>query len=103
MKRAANMNDIKVDATAIVWGCAIAIVAICKPIIFTSSGGFILPLAVIFGASSSTAVIWGKNKQKSLESSDNLQQLEQRIRDLETICTREELNFADKLEQSSKQ
>lgn len=75
--------------------------AICKPIISTASGGFVLPLAMIL-ASSSTAFIWGRDKREHLKSSNDLKQIEQRIRNLETICTREDFNLPDKLEQSKK-
>ncbi len=83
-------KDIKIEATAIIWGCTTGMMAICSPLISKSQSSIILPLAVILGASISTVAIWRNDKQESLESSNSFQQINQRISDLETICISED-------------
>ena len=95
MKNIANTKNIKVEATFIIWGCTTGIMAICIPLVSASGTGAILPLAVIIGASASTISVWISDREKDSKPSNNLQQIEQRIRNLETICTQENnsLNF----------
>jgi len=47
----------KIAATAIIWPCAVAMLAICIPIVKVVKSEFV-PLAVILGASGSTALVW---------------------------------------------
>jgi hypothetical protein len=96
MKNITEKNGTKIATTAIIWGFATGMMAISIPLVAMSRTGIILPLAVILGASTSTASIWQSKNQNKIELSDNLQQIEQRIRDLETICSSEELNVANK-------
>ncbi len=67
--------------------------AICIPLVAISRSGIILPLAVILGASTSTVTVWRDANQKAVELANNLQQIEQRIRNLETICSSEDFDF----------
>ena len=101
MKNTTNKKDTRVDATFIIWGCATGMMAICIPLVSVSKSGFILPLAVILGASVSTVSVWRSDKQKSLKYSHNLQQIEQRVRDLETICSSDNI-ITNKFEQLKK-
>ena len=102
MKNRTDQKDIRVDATFIIWGCATGMMAICIPLVSASGSGFILPLAVILGASVSTISVWRSDKQKTLKLFNNFQQIEQRVRDLETICSSEELNITNKFKQLKK-
>ena len=72
--------------------------AICIPLVAISRSGIILPLAVILGASTSTVTVWRDGNQKVVELSNNLQQIEQRIRNLETICSSEYFDFNHQLD-----
>ena len=102
MKNTTERNGIKVVANAIIWSFATGIMAICIPLVAISRSGIILPLAVILGASASTVAIWRSDNQKAVESSSNLQQMEQRIRDLETICSRENFDVQKKFKKLEK-
>ena len=89
MKSITNQKNIKVEATLIIWGCTTGIMAICIPLVSASNIGAILPLAVIIGASASTISVWISDSQEYSKKSNNLRQIEQRIINLETICTQE--------------
>ncbi len=103
MKNTTERKSIKVGATAIIWAFATGMMAICIPLVAISRSGIILPLAVILGASTSTVAIWRSGNQKTLELSNNFQkQIEQRVRDLETICSSEDLDATKKFKQLEK-
>ncbi|MDJ0900307.1 MAG: hypothetical protein QNJ55_16000 [Xenococcus sp. MO_188.B8] len=93
MKNIAEKNGTKIATTAIIWGFATGMIAICIPLVAISRSGIILPLAVILGASTSTVIVWRDANQKAVELANNLQQIEQRIRNLETICSSEDFDF----------
>ena len=48
----------KIGATAIIWGFATGMLAICIPLVSMTESGIILPMAVILGATASTVVVW---------------------------------------------
>lgn len=88
---------IRLGAVAIVWFFSTVMLGLCIPLVAiagTSLG--ILPLAAIAGATVGTAVVWGvpngtpANKQVEVPS---MKQLEQRVANLETICSSTELEF----------
>ena len=93
MENIAEKNGIKVGTTAIIWGFATGMMAICIPLVAMSRSGIILPLAVILGASTSTVAVWRSGNQKVVELSNNFQQIEQRVRDLETICSSDDFDL----------
>lgn len=99
MKNIAEKNGTKIAATAIIWGFTTGIMAISIPLVSISRSGIILPITVIFGASKSTTTIWRSSNQKASELSNNFQQIEQRLRDLETICSGEQLDITNKFKQ----
>ena len=49
---------LKIATTAIIWGFATGMLAICIPIISLTNSGIILPLAVIIATAISTLAIW---------------------------------------------
>ncbi len=51
-------NGGKIGATAIIWGFATGMLAICTPLVNITDSGIILPLAVIVSAAGSTLSIW---------------------------------------------
>ncbi len=77
-------NGAKVGATAIIWSLAAGIMAICIPLVKISESGIILPLGVIIGLSISTIAIWLSGNQKVFESASKLQDMEKRIKELES-------------------
>ena len=80
-----------IGVTAIIWGFATGMLAICIPLVSMTGSGVILPLAVILGASLGTAVAWLSSAQqarKISELSNSIQALEQRVMNLETICNK---------------
>lgn len=55
----------KIGTTAIIWGFATGMLAICIPLVSMTESGIILPLAVILGAAGSTVVVWLSASQPS--------------------------------------
>ncbi|MEC4894294.1 MAG: hypothetical protein SAL07_22965 [Oscillatoria sp. PMC 1051.18] len=81
----ATSQDIRLTATKKIWSYATGMLALSL-IFAPARNSFILPLAVISGAGISTAFVWKDEKKsgKSL-SSEQLQQIDERIANLETI------------------
>ena len=102
MENTTKNNASKVVATAIIWSLATGIMAICIPLVKISESGFILPLTVIIGVSISTVAIWLSDNRKAIKSSNNFQQIEERIRVLETISNIEDLDIKGKLSRPDK-
>ena len=102
MEKKPENNGAKVGATAIIWSLATGIMAICIPLVKISQSGVILPLALIVGVSISTVVIWLSGNQKAITSSKEIQQIEQRVRNLETICSSDNFDLNDKFKQLKK-
>lgn len=102
MARKSEGQVSKVFATAIIWAFATGMLGICVPLASLTHSGVMLPLIVMLGASGSTIVIWrpfqGRD-QYLLDQVTNLQTLEQRVKNLETICSSPEFE----LQQSVKQ
>lgn len=57
VERHSGGRGAKIAATAIIWPCAVAMLAICIPIVKVVKSEFV-PLVVILGASGSTALVW---------------------------------------------
>jgi hypothetical protein len=95
-------RDIRIAATSKIWGFATGMLAICIPLTAVAKGNPILPLAVITGAAVGTTAIWQSSNKKSHNGSlsqNNLEALEERIANLETIIGTEEINLQRKLKQ----
>lgn len=96
----------KIGATAIIWGFATGMLAICIPLVSITKSGFILPLVVVLGASGSTAVVWlssGESTRKISELTDSIRALEQRVINLETIGNTDEFPLPKKVEYTHSQ
>lgn len=90
-------KDIRVAATSKIWAFATGMLAICIPLSGATRSGPILPLAAIAGAATSTYFVWrDDSKHKSLANTD-LQQLEQRIANLEMIVSDREFELERKI------
>ena len=97
MKRQPKEKDPKITTTRIIWSFATGMMAICIPLVALSRSGVILPLAVILGSSASTVAVWRNQDGQKLKSS-NFRAIEQRVIDLETICSSQDLDVAKKFQ-----
>ena len=75
--------------------------AICIPLSAVTKSGAILPLAVISGAAVGTVAVWrsSNNQSRNPLLTDSIKTLEQRIVNLETICSNQELDLHSKIKQ----
>lgn len=95
-------QDVRVVSTSKVWGITVGILAICIPLSAVTRSGPILPLAAIGGATVGTVAIWRSDDKKSKAAYLQPQQvelLEQRIANLETIVSNEEFDLKMKIKQ----
>ncbi|MEM7578455.1 MAG: hypothetical protein AAF316_01155 [Cyanobacteria bacterium P01_A01_bin.80] len=86
-KNTTENYGVKVGVIAIIWAFATGMMAICIPLVSISRSGIILPLFVILGVCTTTISIWRSGNQKVIASSNDVQEIEQRVRDLETIIS----------------
>lgn len=103
MENSREKNGIKVGTTAIIWGFATGMMAICIPLVSITHSNILLPLTVILGATISTIVVWRNSREKVIESLDNFSQIEQRVKDLETICSSKNFEANNKSQDLKKQ
>ena len=102
MKRQSVGNGARIATTAIIWGFATGMMAICIPIIDMTNDAVILPLAVVLGTSISTVAVWRNGNRQSGEIDEltnKFRVIQERITDLETICSARELEFGRKFEE----
>ncbi len=95
-------NSPLIGTTAIIWAFATAMLAICIPIVSLTKSGAILPLALILGATVSTVAVWRKSAERNgkiSELTNSVSKLQQRVIDLETICSTDDLNLQNKFKQ----
>lgn len=99
-KHTSYSKDVRVAATSRIWGIAAGMLAICIPLSDETDSGPILPLAVIAGAAVGTAAVW-KSDQKSQTTLPpyQVQQIEQRLANLETIISADDLDLRLKTHQ----
>ncbi|MFQ4141182.1 hypothetical protein [Chlorogloeopsis sp. ULAP02] len=93
-------RDIRVAATSKIWGMTVGILAICIPLSAATRSGPILPLAALTGATVGTLSVWRSDDKKSKAnylSPQKLQYLEQRIANLETIVSSDDLDLQRKI------
>jgi hypothetical protein len=94
-------KDIRLKVTTRIWGCAVGMLGICIPLTAVTNSGPILPLGVVAGAAVGTAVVWRSSDKKSqIElAPSQLQQIEQRLANLETIVGSDDLDMRLKIKQ----
>ncbi|MCL1469326.1 hypothetical protein [Argonema antarcticum] len=95
-------KDIRAAATSKIWGMATGMLAICIPLSAITRSGAILPLAVISGATIGTVVVWRdseRGNKRNAELINNAKKLEERVANLEIICSNEELDLRKRLKQ----
>lgn len=97
-----KLRKVQLATTLGVWIIATGMLALCIPLLTITKSGIILPLTVILGASIVTITVWRSSNLQTINSitlSNSMKQLEQRVTNLEVICSNEELSFQDKLKQ----
>ncbi|MBD2250747.1 hypothetical protein [Nostoc parmelioides] len=83
-------QDIRVAATTKIWGLTVGMLALCIPLSAVTRSGAIIPLAALGGATAGTFAIWRADERKSKPhyfSNQEVERLEQRIANLETIVS----------------
>jgi hypothetical protein len=95
-------QDVRLSATTRIWVITVAILGVCVPLSAVTRSGAILPLVAIGGAAVSTIAVWRSDEQKSKTNYLQQQQielLEQRLANLETIVSSDDLNLQMKIKQ----
>lgn len=90
-----KLRKIQLTTTLGVWGIATGMLALCIPLVTVTESGVILPLIVILGVSVTTTTIWRRNDLDPVNSialSSSVKELEQRVANLEVICSNEQLS-----------
>lgn len=94
---------IRLGAIAIIWFFSTAMLGLCIPLVAIAGSSLgILPLAVIAGATVGTAVVWGvPNGQPTNKPllGNSIKQLDQRVANLEIICSSTEFESHNKIKQ----
>ena len=104
-KLSKNSQDIRLAATQKIWSLAIGMFAICIPLSNATNSGAILPITVVVGATLGTASVWRASTKESMNNSQvsgKIKQLEERVANLETIITSENINWQSLIESSPK-
>lgn len=94
-ERQSTHLGLKIAATAIIWGFATGMLAICIPLAAQTHGGDLPAIAIIIGVSGSTIAIWlspGKSFPQA-DAAKNRQTLQQRVETLEATLARSEANL----------
>jgi len=93
-----------IAATSIIWFFATGMLAICIPLV-DITGSEILPLAVITGAAVGTFAVWHSSDNQLRNSplpTNSMKELEQRVANLEVICSSQELALHNTIKQLEK-
>ncbi|NEQ42256.1 MAG: hypothetical protein F6K00_01325 [Leptolyngbya sp. SIOISBB] len=85
-QKSAKYNP-KNRATAVIWRSAMGLFALCIPLTAVAKSGPILPILVMLGASVGTVAVWLAPAQRPREEALAIKRLEDRIMNLEAICT----------------
>ncbi len=91
----------RLTATAIIWGFATGMLALCIPLV-GMTGTPVLPISVIIGATIGTVVVWRSSEHQSRNNlflTSSVKELEQRVANLEIICSNQELDLHNKIKQ----
>ncbi|NEO34057.1 MAG: hypothetical protein F6K36_27360 [Symploca sp. SIO3C6] len=93
-------KDTRTATTSKIWSYATGMLALCIPLSAVTRSGAILPLAVVTGATISTAVVWKSDKKaQNLLQPHQMQQIEERLANLETIAASDPLQWQSQRQQ----
>jgi len=91
-------TDIRVSATKRIWGYATGMLVICIPLVAVTRSGPILPLAVVASTAIGTVAVWRGNRELNDNLTNSIKNLEQRVVDLETICSSQEIELQRRIQ-----
>ncbi|MEM9217442.1 MAG: hypothetical protein AAGD25_24270 [Cyanobacteria bacterium P01_F01_bin.150] len=89
MENSSEKNP-KVQSTAVIWTFATGMLGICIPLVSMTQSGIVLPLLVLLGAGGGTVAVWlapEKQRREDLRLFETVRTLQERVVDLEAICT----------------
>lgn len=93
-----QFTDIRLTATQKIWSYATGMLALC--LIFSPArNNIILPIIIVSGAAGGTAFVWRSSKSQYSFPENKVQQIEQRLANLETIVGNDELDLQMKIKQ----
>lgn len=94
MSEKSTEKNPKIRALSAIWGFATGMLGICVPLVAITESGVTLPLAVILGASGTSAVVWSSSKNQDDEDLDrSVQQLHERVINLELIASSSDVDL----------
>lgn len=88
-------RDIRVTITTRIWGLATGMLGICVPIVAITENA-IVPIAVVVGATVGTLIVW---RNYDYKPTNKVKELEQRVANLETISSSQELELINTIKQ----
>ncbi len=93
-------KDSRVITTRNIWGMTIGILGVCIPLSSVTKSGPILPLTAIAGTAISTIAVWHSDEKKLKSQvllSQQLETLQQRLANLETIVSSDDFELNQKI------
>jgi hypothetical protein len=85
-------RDIRLKATIWIWVLSIALLFGCVPIVALTAAGILLPFFVLLVLAIGTASIWLSSNNISNATKQQIEQLQARTSELETIVCREDID-----------
>lgn len=98
-KKSEQPKDVRLAATTRIWGCTVGILAICVPLSIPLRSSLV-PLAALTGATIGTVAVWRSDDKKykgNQLAPQQVELLEQRLRDLEAIVSSEDYDLKKRL------
>ncbi|HEY9853936.1 MAG TPA: hypothetical protein V6D28_30990 [Leptolyngbyaceae cyanobacterium] len=93
-----QFKDIRLTATQKIWSYATGMLALC--LIFSPArNNIILPIVIVGGAAGATAFVWRDRKPVYSLAKNKIQQIEQRLANLETIVGNDDLDLQNRIKQ----
>ncbi|HEY9640221.1 MAG TPA: hypothetical protein V6C57_07035 [Coleofasciculaceae cyanobacterium] len=91
----------RVAATAIIWGCAMGMLAISLPLSSEAQGDTLIAIAIILATAISTVTVWLSAAQTpEVEATDQLRQLQERLGKLEAVAPADPVDWLPQVEPS---
>ncbi len=94
MSKKSTEKNPKIRAISAIWGFATGMLGICVPLVAITESGVTLPIAVILGATGTSAVVWSSSRSQDDEDLDrSVQQLHERVINLELIASSSDIDL----------
>jgi hypothetical protein len=90
-----STSDPRAQVTYVIWGCAVAMFALCIPLTALNRSASSISAVVALGAGAGTVAVWRSNRssKRRLEDEQYVRLLEERIANLEAIASHSELEI----------